>query len=80
MKMPRPKVSKNDPMLIASFIRTPYVRNGNPQILRDTVLYVSHITGRGTNRDPWMVVVTDETRTYFWHFEPSDLARNSDEA
>jgi hypothetical protein len=37
------------------------------------VLSVSHLTGKGSTRNPWHVVVTDGE--HFWHLEPDDVVR-----
>lgn len=47
--------------------------DGKPFVLRDTMLTVSHLTGTGSKRNPWHVVVTDGT--HFWHLEPDDVVR-----
>jgi hypothetical protein len=67
----RPALRKNDRVTLASHksVIPPY--DGKPFVLRDTVLTVSHLTGTGSKRNPWHVVVTDGT--YFWHLEPDDV-------
>lgn len=69
----RPALRKHDRVMLASHksVIPPY--DGKPFVLRDTVLTVSHLTGTGSNRNPWHVVVTDGT--HFWHLEPDDVTR-----
>jgi hypothetical protein len=67
----RPPFRKNDRVTLAPHksVIPPY--DGKPFVLRDTVLTVSHLTGTGSTRNPWHVVVTDGT--HFWHLEPDDV-------
>jgi hypothetical protein len=67
----RPALRKHDRVTLASHksVIPPY--DGKPFVLRDTVLTVSHLTGTGSKRNPWHVVVTDGT--HFWHLEPDDV-------
>lgn len=67
----RPALRTHDRVVLAPHksVIPPY--DGKPFVLRDTVLTVSHLTGRGSTRDPWHVVVTDGT--HFWHLEPDDV-------
>lgn len=67
----RPKLRKSDRVTLSRIksIIPPY--DGKPFVLRDTVLTVSHLTGTGSARNPWHVVVTDGT--HFWHLEPGDV-------
>jgi hypothetical protein len=69
----RPTLRKHDRVTLASHksVIPPY--DGKPFVLRDTVLTVSHLTGTGSKRNPWHVVVTDGT--HFWHLEPDDVTR-----
>jgi hypothetical protein len=69
----RPVLRKNDRVMLAAHksVIPPY--DGKPFVLRDTVLTVSHLTGTGSNKNPWHVVVTDGT--YFWHLEPDDVVK-----
>ena len=69
----RPALRKHDRVTLASHksVIPPY--EGKPFVLRDTVLTVSHLTGTGSSRNPWHVVVTDGT--HFWHLEPDDVVR-----
>jgi hypothetical protein len=71
MKTKRPTLRKHDRVVLAPHksVIPPY--DGKPYVLRDTVLTVSHLTGTGTQRSPWHVVVTDGT--HFWHLEPEDV-------
>lgn len=71
-KTKRPAFNLGDEVRLADHMRAIPAYADKPAVLCDTVLRVSHITGRGTKRDPWAVVATD--RVHFWHFEPSDLA------
>ena len=67
----RPALRKHDRVTLAAHksVIPPY--DGKPFVLRDTVLTVSHLTGTGSKRNPWHVVVTDGT--HFWHLEPDDV-------
>lgn len=67
----RPSFRKHDRVTLAPHksVIPPY--DGKPFVLRDTVLTVSHLTGTGSKRNPWHVVVTDGT--HFWHLEPDDV-------
>lgn len=67
----RPAFSKNDRVTLSRIksVIPPY--DGKPFVLRDTVLTVSHLTGTGSKRAHWHVVVTDGT--HFWHLEPDDI-------
>jgi len=71
MKAKRPTLRKHDRVTLAAHksVIPPY--DGKPFVLRDTVLTVSHLTGTGSARNPWHVVVTDGT--HFWHLEPDDV-------
>ena len=68
----RPSFRKGDRVTISRIksVIPPY--DGKPFVLRDTVLTVSHLTGTGSKRNPWHVVVTDGT--HFWTLEPGDVA------
>jgi sulfite reductase alpha subunit-like flavoprotein len=67
----RPAFRKGDRVTLAwhKSVIPPY--DGKPFVLRDTVLTVSHLTGTGSKRNPWHVVVTDGT--HFWTLEPDDV-------
>lgn len=69
----RPALRKHDRVTLSRIksVIPPY--DGKPFVLRDTVLTVSHLTGTGSKRNPWHVVVTDGT--HFWHLEPDDVTR-----
>ena len=69
----RPALRKHDRVTLAAHksVIPPY--DEKPWVLRDTVLTVSHLTGTGSKRNPWHVVVTDGT--HFWHLEPDDVMR-----
>lgn len=69
----RPALRKHDRVTLSPIksVIPPY--DGKPFVLRDTVLTVSNLTGTGSKRSPWHVVVTDGT--HFWHLEPDDVAR-----
>lgn len=69
----RPRLVKNDQIKIASHTACVPTYDGKPHIGHDTILTVSHITGRGSNREPWKVVATDGA--HFWHFDPEDIER-----
>jgi hypothetical protein len=74
----RPSLRKHDRVTLSPIksVIPPY--DGKPFVLRDTVLTVSHLTGTGSNRNPWHVVVTDGT--HFWHLEPDDVRLVDDSA
>lgn len=69
----RPALRKNDRVTLSRIKSVIPAYGGKPFVLRDTVLTVSHLTGTGSNRNPWHVVVTDGT--HFWHLEPDDVTR-----
>ena len=71
MKTKRPAVSTGDSVTLSAIKSTVPAYDGKPMILRDTVLRVSHVTGTGSKRSPYHVVVTDGT--HFWHMEPDDV-------
>lgn len=70
-KSKRPAFRKHDRVTLAPHKRVIPPYDGKPFVLRDTVLAVSHLTGTGSTRNPWHVVVTDGT--HFWHLEPDDV-------
>jgi hypothetical protein len=72
VKTARPKLAKNDPVRIAAHMSVIPAYDDKPFVGRDTTLYVWTLTGRGTKRDPWRAVATDNAG-HFWHFEPDDL-------
>jgi hypothetical protein len=67
----RPAFRKNDRVTLSRIKRVIPPYDGKPYVLRDTVLTVSHLTGTGSTRNPWHVVVTDGT--HFWTLEPGDV-------
>ena len=69
----RPTLRKHDRVTLAEHKKVIPPYDGKPFVLRDTVLTVSHLTGTGSKRNPWHVVVTDGT--HFWHLEPDDVTR-----
>ena len=69
----RPALRKHDRVTLAEHKKVIPPYDGKPFVLRDTVLTVSHLTGTGSKRNPWHVVVTDGE--HFWHLEPDDVTR-----
>ena len=69
----RPTLRKHDRVTLSVIKRPIPAYGGKPFVGRETVLTVSHLTGTGSKRNPWHVVVTDGT--HFWHLEPDDVAR-----
>lgn len=70
-KTKRPNLQLRQSVTLSS-IKSPIpAYDGKPFVGRDMQLTVSHITGKGTIRDPWHVVVTDGM--HFWHLEPNDV-------
>jgi hypothetical protein len=67
----RPAFKKNDRVVLASFAPLIPSYDGEPFVGRETVLNVSHITGTGSKRNPYHVVVTDGT--HFWHIVPDEV-------
>lgn len=74
----RPKHRKHDRVTLASHKSVIPAYGGKPFVGRDTVLTVSHLTGTGSTRNPWHVVVTDGE--HFWHLEPDDVVRAEGDA
>ncbi len=72
MATPRPKLRKNDLVTLSAIKRPIPAYADKPFVGRETVLAVSHLTGTGSQRNPWFVVVTDGT--HFWTLEPGDVA------
>lgn len=68
----RPALRTGDQVTVADHVRTPIRIDGRADVLRETVLRVSSVYGRGSLRSPWTVVVTDGVD--FWHFAPDDVA------
>jgi hypothetical protein len=71
-KTKRPTLRPADLVTLASHVRSFPAYDGKPAILRDTVLRVSSIQGKGTNRAPWKVTLTDGM--HFWHVNADDVA------
>jgi hypothetical protein len=69
----RPALRKQDRVTLSAIKRPIPAYGGKPFVGRETVLTVSHLTGTGSKRNPWHVVVTDGE--HFWHLEPDDVAR-----
>lgn len=67
----RPALHKNDRVTLSPIKSVIPAYGGKPFVGRDMVLMVSHLTGTGSKRNPWHVVVTDGT--HFWHLEPDDV-------
>lgn len=74
----RPRHRKHDRVTLAPHKSVIPAYGGKPFVGRDTVLTVSHLTGTGSKRNPWHVVVTDGT--HFWHLEPDDVVRVENDA
>lgn len=70
-KAKRPAVKLRDAVTLSTAKSVIPAHDGKPWVLRDTVLTVSSITGTGSKRSPYAVVVTDGT--HFWHLEPGDV-------
>ena len=69
----RPALRKQDRVTLSRIKSVIPAYGGKPFVGRETVLTVSHLTGTGSTRNPWHVVVTDGT--LFWHLEPDDVTR-----
>jgi hypothetical protein len=67
----RPALRKQDRVTLSRVKRPIPAYDGKPFVGREDVLTVSHVTGTGSKRNPWWVVVTDGT--HFWHLEPDDV-------
>ena len=76
-KHPRPKFQLREHVLLDECQRMIPATVDAPAVLRDTVLRVSHISGKGTKSAPWFVVVTDGAG-HFWSFEPGQIRRAAD--
>lgn len=69
----RPAVRKNDRVTLSAIKKSIPSYGGKPWVLRDTVLTVMDVTGTGSTRTPWVVVVTDGE--HLWRLEPGDVER-----
>ena len=69
----RPALRKHDRVTLSRIKSVIPAYGGKPFVGRDMVLTVSDLTGTGSKRNPWHVVVTDGT--HFWHLEPDDVMR-----
>lgn len=69
----RPTLRKQDLAKLSPTKRSIPAYGKKPFVGRDTELFFSHLTGTGSKRDPWGIVVTDGT--HFWHLEPEDVVR-----
>lgn len=67
-KTKRPTIRLRDTVTVKNVIPA---YDGKPWVLSDTALTVSSVTGTGSTRNPYRVVVTDGA--HFWHLEPDDL-------
>lgn len=67
----RPATRIGDTVTLSSIKSSIPAYDGKPAVLRDTALRVSSVTGTGSKRNPYHVVVTDGT--HFWHMEPGDV-------
>lgn len=71
-KAKRPRFRVNDRVTLAEHTPLIPAYGGKPFVGRNTVLRVSSVVGKGTQRDPWGVNITDD-EGHFWHMQPSDL-------
>lgn len=69
----RPALRKHDRVTLSPIKSVIPAYGGKPFVGRETVLTVLDLTGTGSKRNPWHVVVTDGT--HFWHLEPDDVTR-----
>ena len=67
----RAPFSPGDVVRLAHTVRVVPAYGGKPAVHRGTDLSVAEVTGRGTDRAPWAVTVTDGS--HLWHFDPDDL-------
>lgn len=72
-KQPRPSLFVGDTVKLADHVRTIPAVDGRPMVTRETMLRVRSVIGRGTQRDPWRVLVSDETHEHTWYLDPDDL-------
>lgn len=72
-KTKRPALNIRDSVTLSSIKSSIPAYDGKPAVLRDTVLAVSSITGTGSKRNPFHVVVADGS--HFWHMEPGDVVK-----
>lgn len=71
-KAKRPRFKINDRITLASYTPLIPAYGGKPFVGRDKVLRVSSVTGKGTQRDPWFLSVTDD-EGHFWTLPPDDV-------
>jgi len=70
MASKRPSLKAND-LVTLRFSSIP-AYGGKPFVGKDTVLRVQSVTGTGTMRNPWHLIVTDDAG-HTWTLPPSDL-------
>ena len=70
-KAKRPQFKLRDTVQLSSIKSMIPAHDGKPAVLGDTRLSVSSITGTGSKRNPYHVVMTDGV--HFWHLEPDDV-------
>lgn len=67
----RAPFSPGDAVRLAPGVRVVPAYGGKPAVHRGTDLCVAEVTGRGTERAPWSIIVTDGS--HLWHLDPDDL-------
>jgi hypothetical protein len=68
----RPTFRVSDRVVLAEHTPLIPAYEGKPFVGRETVLRVSSIVGKGTQRAPWGVNITDDAG-HFWRMDPGDL-------
>ncbi len=71
IKAKRPQVKPGELVVLSPIKRPIPAYDGKPFVGRETVLTVSGVSGTGTVRSPWQVVVTDGQHS--WHLEGDDV-------
>lgn len=71
-KAKRPQARPGELVTLAPHRSGIPAHDGKPMVGREDVLRVSSVTGTGSARNPYRIVVTNGV--HFWHLEPDDAA------
>lgn len=73
MSRKRPDLKPGYRVVLADHMRPIPAMGGKPAVSKDTILFVSSVTGTGYERNPFRVTATDGVHT--WHFQPDDIRK-----
>lgn len=73
MSRKRPDLKPGHRVVLADHVRPIPAMSGKPAVSRDTILFVSSLTGTGGPRNPFRVTTTDGINT--WHHEVPDVRK-----